>query len=65
MENWRYDITHLDLDPVWKSGFESYDDAYDAMIEKLTELVDEMAEEHPELTDQEIEESFDWEVRED
>ena len=36
-----------------------------AMSERMTELIDEIAEIHPEKTDTEIENEFDWEVREE
>lgn len=67
MSEWRYEISHKDgiIDAEWESGFESCDDAYDAMSERLAELVDEIADCHPELTDQEIEDNFDWCVREE
>ena len=66
MSNWRWDLSSkLIEDSEWETGFESYDDAYDAMSERLTELIDEIAEVHPEMTDKEIEDTFDWEVREE
>ena len=33
------------------------------MSEAMTEMINEIADEHPELTDEEIEEKIDWEVR--
>lgn len=66
MSEWRWDLSsELIEDSEWETGFESYDDAYEAMSERLTELIDEIAEKHPDMDDEEIEESFDWEVREE
>ena len=67
MSDWRWELKHPEhlADGEWGTGFESYNDAYDAMSERLTELIDEVAELHPELTDEEIEDQFDWDIREE
>lgn len=66
MSSWRWDLSsELIETKEWETGFESYDDAHDAMSERLTELIDEIAVRHPEMSDQEIEDSFDWDVREE
>lgn len=65
MNEYRWDLRNRDnlVEAEWETGFESYDDAYEAMSEKLTELIDQIAKDHPEMEDWEIEETFDWEVR--
>lgn len=62
-QEWRYEISHPDMETVWETGFESEEDADQAMSQKLEELIDKMAEEHPEISDREIEESFDTDIR--
>lgn len=64
-ENWMYEFEYPGRDKQWESGFESYDDAYEAMTEVMTCFIDEEAERHPELSDAEIEERIDWKVMED
>ena len=64
MNSWRYDLECPGRDAEWEEGFESYDDAYEAMSERMTEIINEIAEEHPEMTDAQIEETIDWDVRE-
>ena len=67
MSDWRWDLRNMHgyVENEWETGFESYDDAYEAMSERLTELIDQIAEEHPDITDTDIEDGFDWEVREE
>ena len=67
MATYRWDLQNRDnlVESEWEAGFDSYDDAYDAMSERLTELIDQIAEAHPEMSDQEIEETFDQGVREE
>lgn len=62
-ETWRYDLEYPGREQVWETGFESYDDAYVAMSEAMTEIIDDEAEKHPELSDEEIEQAIDWDIR--
>lgn len=65
MSDWRYDLSYPGRDDEWETGFESYDDAYDAMSEAMTAIIDDEGEKHPELTDEEIESRIDWRVIEE
>lgn len=66
MAEWRWDLnSDMIEDSEWETGFETYDDAYEAMSNRLAELIDEIAEDHPDMSDEDIEDSFDWEVREE
>ena len=63
--SWYYEINHAIEGKEWESGFESSDDAMDAMDEAMTAMIDRIAEKHPDMTDEEIEAEIDWEVREE
>lgn len=63
METWYYEIEYPGMDKKSEEGFESYDDAYDAMSEAITDLINEVADEHPEMSDEEIESAINWDVR--
>ena len=65
MNEWRYELEYPGRENEWASGFESYDDAYEAMSERMTKIIDEIAEDNPELSDEEIEGKFDWKVYEE
>ena len=65
--SWRYELTHPEhlKDPDWEEGFETEEDAYEAMSERMAELINEIAEIHPDKTDEEIEAEFEWEISEE
>lgn len=63
MQTWRYELTYPGIDSIWEEGFESEDDAQQAMDERMTELIDEIAEKNPEKTDKEIESMIEWDLR--
>ena len=62
-ETFYYELRYPGMESVSEWGFNSYDDAYDAMTEAMTDMIDKIAEEHPEIPDEEIEKAIDWEVR--
>lgn len=61
---WRYDLRYKDQ-TRWETGFDSYDDAYDAMNESMSGIIDEEAEKYPGLSHEEIGGQIEWEVLEE
>ena len=62
MATWMYELKYPGMEDVVEYGFDSYEDAYNAMSEDMAEIIDKLTVIHPDMTDEEIESDIDWNI---